>query len=800
MNVVTDLNTRFRLVLTRWWKAALAAVVLALSVVFVQREGPQLAQAMRQLPHTPLWVAALATGVTGLYLLCCGLMYIGGYRAAGARMPMGEALLLWLRRNFLGVFLPAGGLSSLAFYNHSLRKSTAARPALSDQQIYSGSLVYLATGYGSLLIVALPVLALGLGPQVLGNGVWSVGLMTTLLVGVGWLVQSLRYQGWAYRTGQRYAPTLLATLEPLRTQSLAKGPLLLSLAASVGVELCGVAHVTLAIKAVGGYPTPMLALTTYVVATLFFALSPVMRGLGAVEASMTLVLTRVGGLPLPLALAATLYYRLFEFWLPLLLGLLSFIWQRGNLVLRVLPAFLTLVLGVINLLSALTPALTHRLRLLEGLLPTALIDASNYVVMGAGLLLVLLSIGLLRGYRPAWTLTTALVGLSVVTHLTKAIDYEEALFAGLVLLVLGYTQPNYRLATPSLGRLTRFPARRRAGKRVALMNTTEAMRQAARQLTERVGRSPLDYFKLYPDKDLVLFPDRQSFIAYRLAGRYAVVLEGPVGPNEALAGSVEAFDELCYRRGYQPLYYRVDEADLGCFEASRKKFLKIGQEGLVDLNTFSLEGRAYKSLRNALTRVDKEGYTTHVHAPPLRDGLVQQLRAVSDEWLRTRNIAESVFSQGVFWAAELKQQPVLTVENAEGKVMAFANVIPDYAPGEGTYDLIRTTADAPSGVSDVLLVGLIQYGQRQGWQRLNLGLAPLSGIDEPQDVAEAAVKQAYERIRAFAHLKGLRAFKEKFATEWRSKYLVYTEDLDLVQASFALQRVGQYNDPGQTKV
>ena len=236
---------------------------------------------------------------------------------------------------------------------------------------------------------------------------------------------------------------------------------------------------------------------------------------------------------------------------------------------------------------------------------------------------------------------------------------------------------------------------------------------------------------------------------------------------------MEAFDELCYRRGYQPLYYRVDEADLGYFEASRKKFLKIGQEGLVDVNTFSLEGRAHKSLRNALTRVEKEGYITHVHAPPLRDGLVQQLRAVSDEWLRTRNIAESAFSQGVFWAAELRHQPVLTVENAEGKVMAFANVIPDYAPGEGTYDLIRTTADAPSGVSDVLLVGLIQYGQRQGWQRLNLGLAPLSGIDEPQDVAEEAVKQAYERIRAFAHLKGLRAFKEKYATEWRSKYLVH---------------------------
>lgn len=128
--------------------------------------------------------------------------------------------------------------------------------------------------------------------------------------------------------------------------------------------------------------------------------------------------------------------------------------------------------------------------------------------------------------------------------------------------------------------------------------------------------------------------------------------------------------------------------------------------------------------------------------------------------------------------------------------MAFANIIPDYAPGEGTYDLIRKTADAPGGVSDGLLVGLIQYGQRQGWQRLNLGLAPLSGINEAQHVAEQAVKLAYERIGAFAHLKGLRAFKEKYATEWRNKYLVYNEDLDLLRASVALQRVSRF-DPNR---
>ncbi|MCY7357575.1 MAG: lysylphosphatidylglycerol synthase domain-containing protein, partial [Rudanella sp.] len=562
MNTITVSEYTSRLQLRRWWKPVLTVVLLGISVVFVQREGPELAQALRQLPETPIWVAGLSVGVTALYLLGSGLIYVAGFRAGGARVPLGEAMLLWLRRNFLSVFLPAGGVSSLAFYNRSLRQPTASRPALSDQSIYAGSLVYLMVSNGSLLLVAMPVLALGLGRGLLGNVAGSVGVLLGLVLVLFGLWQSFRQRGWAYRTGQRYAPAMLEKLESLRTGALDTRPVLLALAASVGVELCGMAHVALAIRAVGGQPTVALALSTYVVATLFFALSPVMRGLGVVETSMTLVLMRGGGLPLPLALAITLYYRLFEFWLPLLLGLFSFIWQRGNVLLRVLPAFLTLVLGVINLLSALTPALTHRLRLLEGLLPTEVIEASRYVVIGAGLCLVVLSVGLLRGYRPAWTLTAGLVALSLVTHLTKAIDYEESLFAGTVLLVLLFTRSHYQLAAPSLRRLTRIPIRRRTSRPVLNQSPDDAY-ETARQLTTRFGRSTLDYFKLYPDKEIRLLPESSAFVAYRLSGRYAVVLEGPVGPVDQFAQSVRAFDILCHQRGYQSLYYRVDRDDLG---------------------------------------------------------------------------------------------------------------------------------------------------------------------------------------------------------------------------------------------
>lgn len=791
MKTPTPSTSSLRKLLARWWKPAFTVLLLGLCLLFVRQEGPQLAEALRLIPQTPMLVAGVAAVVTGVYLLLNGLIYVYGFRSAGARVPLAEAIQLWLRRNFLSVFLPAGGVAALAFYNRPLRRETPTRPALTEQQIYTGALVYIVVGYGSLLVVALPVLALGLGKGVLNNAYASVLALLALILGAVAIWRSFRTQGRVYQLGERYLPQFMASLEPLRTQSLNRTELLRALLASVGIELCGIAHVGLAAWAVGHPVSISVALTAYVVATLFFALSPVLRGLGAVETSLTLVLTRLGGMDLPSALAATLYYRVFEFWLPLVLGMISFIGQRSNFVWRVLPVFLTLTLGIVNLLSALTPGLANRVRLLEGLLPISVLEMSNYVIIGLGLLLVGLSIGLLRGYRPAWTITVGLVGLSMVLHLTKAFDFEETLFAGFVLFVMLYTQPNYRLATPPLRRLARVPIRARETA-PAVEETTPEIRQRAAELASQYGRSALDYFKLYPDKELVLFADVPAFVAYRLSGRYAVVLEGPVCPPEQLADTIQRFDRLCYGRGYQPLYHRVDAQEVPFYTALRKKALKIGQEGLVDLTTFTLEGRDHKSLRNALKRVQTAGYTTHVYAPPLRDALVQQLRAVSDEWLRSEGIEETAFSQGVFRATDIKQQSVVTVENPEGKLMAFATIVPDYAPGEGTYDLIRKTDDAPNGASDVLLVALVQYGQQQGWQSLNVGLAPFSGLDEAHNVAEQALKLAYQRIRAFDHYKGLRAFKEKYATVWRDKYLLYNDDLDLVQVSFALQRVGQY--------
>jgi phosphatidylglycerol lysyltransferase len=235
--------------------------------------------------------------------------------------------------------------------------------------------------------------------------------------------------------------------------------------------------------------------------------------------------------------------------------------------------------------------------------------------------------------------------------------------------------------------------------------------------------------------------------------------------------------------------YRVPDRSLEVYKGMKKKSLFLGQEAVVDVNTFTLQGGDKKRIRNAMNKVAETGFKLHVYDPPLKEGLLQKLKAVSDNWLVDMERQELVFSQGVFNWDEIKKQTVLVAENEEEKIAGFLNIIPDYVKDEGTFDLIRKTSDAPNGVIDFLHVELFRYFKEKNIRYVNLGFAPLSGIEIPDDITERSMKFAYEKIKSFSHYKGLREFKDKFNPVWSNRYLVYEHDFDLLQVPALLSKV-----------
>ncbi|MNE12587.1 Phosphatidylglycerol lysyltransferase [compost metagenome] len=318
--------------------------------------------------------------------------------------------------------------------------------------------------------------------------------------------------------------------------------------------------------------------------------------------------------------------------------------------------------------------------------------------------------------------------------------------------------------------------------------------ERAQQLLDEFGQSPMDFFKLAKDKVLFFSEISEGFTAYRLANEFAIVLDEPVceqGDKEEL---VEEFDRYCYANGLKAIYYRVDENSLVHFSSLRKQKITIGQEAVLELETFTLEGKDRKSLRNGLNAIQKKGFTTAVLKAPQQLETLDELKAISDEWLREFDKKEMVFSQGMFSAETLVEQDIIVLKNDSDKIVAFLNIIPDYAKDECTYDMIRKSLEAPGGSMDALIVEMISYAKAQNYSYLNMGMVPMTGLETTDSPAEKIMKFASTRLGNFKHYHSLRDFKEKYATFWENKYLIFDNDFDLIQLPVALVKVMKPND------
>jgi phosphatidylglycerol lysyltransferase len=101
-----------------------------------------------------------------------------------------------------------------------------------------------------------------------------------------------------------------------------------------------------------------------------------------------------------------------------------------------ISAILTLLMGVVNLISAVQPALRNRFMTLQTFIPLEVSHGSRITSALAGFALLLLASNLWRRKRVAWILTLFLLVISILTHLVKGLDFEEASLSLFILVFL----------------------------------------------------------------------------------------------------------------------------------------------------------------------------------------------------------------------------------------------------------------------------------------------------------------------------------------------------------------------------
>jgi len=211
-------------------------------------------------------------------------------------------------------------------------------------------------------------------------------------------------------------------------------------------------------------------LVVFTLASIAGIISLLPGGVGSYDLVVLLGLTHYG-VSAEHALAILILYRTFYYFMPLAIGIVltliiqfktenrptqlikmpkinAFINQTStitNLLLRIL-VFLS---GVVLLLSALIPGITERIKIATELLSFSILQWSHQLSICIGILLITISAEIGMKVKRAYEFTFWLLLLGALFTFLKGFDYEEAIFIGIVLLLLRMSKTSfYRKSLP----------------------------------------------------------------------------------------------------------------------------------------------------------------------------------------------------------------------------------------------------------------------------------------------------------------------------------------------------------------
>jgi phosphatidylglycerol lysyltransferase len=192
-------------------------------------------------------------------------------------------------------------------------------------------------------------------------------------------------------------------------------------------------------------------LATYFIMFLFTVVSVTPQGVGIVEGAMVLVMGSFG-MASESSTVITLAFRGLSFWLPLFIGFILLRQLRmfnpkarpySDSTAIYLVSFLTLMMSLANVVSALRITLPSRLTWLLRFLPLEVQRGGSLTAVLAGFGLMVLAYGLLRRKRIAWLASIILLFMSAISHLLVKLDYSLAFAAILLACWLLYLNPHF---------------------------------------------------------------------------------------------------------------------------------------------------------------------------------------------------------------------------------------------------------------------------------------------------------------------------------------------------------------------
>ncbi len=282
---------------------------------------------------------------------------------------------------------------------------------------------------------------------------------------------------------------------------------------------------------------------------------------------------------------------------------------------------------------------------------------------------------------------------------------------------------------------------------------------------------------LLDDKFIYFNENKTNFIMYGKSNKRLIAMGDPVGDERDIKDSIWDFYNISRRSGYHVAFYEINKKYLNYYLDIGLKLFKIGEEAVVDLTNFSLEGPSQRKLRYTYSKCTKAGLVFDVVD---FESIKDKLREISESWMKNKNGAEKEFSLGKFDDEYLKNFRIAVLK-LEDEIVAFANLWETFNREELSIDLMRYNEKALTDSMEFLFINIMLWGRKEGYKAFNLGMAPLSGLEYRGSTSLWNKFGAFifKNGGNFYNFLGLKNFKNKFNPVWVPKYIALSGNFTL---------------------
>jgi lysyl-tRNA synthetase class 2 len=326
-----------------------------------------------------------------------------------------------------------------------------------------------------------------------------------------------------------------------------------------------------------------------------------------------------------------------------------------------------------------------------------------------------------------------------------------------------------------------------------------------RALLDRHGdRDSLGYFALRRDKSVIFSPSGKAAIAYRVVGGVSLASGDPLGDPEAWPGAIDAWLAEARRHAWTPAVMGAGEEAGTVYARHGLDALELGDEAIVDLADFTLDGRAMRVVRQAHNRVRRAGYTVRIRRH--EDIPAEEMAVLVDRAEHWRDgAAERGFSMALGRLGDPADGRCVMLEcrDANDEPRALLSFVPWGEHGL-SLDLMRRDRSCENGLMEYMVVELLLRAEGLGIERVSLNFAMFRSVFERgARLGAGPVLRLWRSTLTFFsrwwQIESLYRANAKYRPVWEPRFLLFAKSSDIPRIGLASARAeGFLTLPGRS--